>query len=193
MIAALGVGAAGLGGMIGGFVSGFLSLGWLMPVGVAGMVMIISGPSMLLAWLKLHRRNLGPILDANGWAVNAKARINVPFGASLTQIAALPPGAQRDLVDPFAEKKRPWKTYLVLAGIIVLAFSYYEGSLNRVLPLPLQSISVLKSWAPGDVRPAGAPLAGGTNAPAVAGAVANATPTAGTNAPAAAKKPAAEQ
>ena len=193
MIAALGVGAAGLGGMIGGFVSGFLSLGWLMPVGVAGMVMIISGPSMLLAWLKLHRRNLGPILDANGWAVNAKARINVPFGASLTQIAALPPGAQRDLVDPFAEKKRPWKTYLVLAGIIVLAFSYYEGSLNRVLPLPLQSISVLKSWAPGYVRPAGAPLAGGTNAPAVAGAVANANPTAGTNAPAAAKKPAAEQ
>ena len=28
---------------------------------------------------------LGPILDANGWAINARARINIPFGKSLTK------------------------------------------------------------------------------------------------------------
>ena len=38
---------------------------------------------MAIAWLKLRKRNLGPILDANGWAVNAKARMNVPFGGAL--------------------------------------------------------------------------------------------------------------
>ena len=120
MIAALGVGAAGIGGMVGGLLTGFLNLKGLMPLGVLAIILIISGPSMLLAWLKLRKRNLGPLLDANGWAVNAKARINVPFGASLTRIAVLPPGAQRDLVDPFAEKKRPWGLYLSILIVILL-------------------------------------------------------------------------
>jgi hypothetical protein len=121
LIAALGVGAAGLGATVGAILTGFLNLKWMMPFGVLAVVMLISGPSMLLAWLKLHRRNLGPILDANGWAVNAKAKINVPFGASLTQVATLPPGAQRNIVDPFAEKKRPWGLYLTFLFLLVLA------------------------------------------------------------------------
>ena len=56
-------------------------------------MLVISAPSMAIAWLKLRKRNLGPILDANGWAVNAKAKMNVPFGGALTGVAALPPGA----------------------------------------------------------------------------------------------------
>jgi hypothetical protein len=122
MIAALGVGAAGIGGMVGGIASGFLSMKGLMPLGILVIILLISGPSMLMAWLKLRKRNLGPILDANGWAVNAKAKINVPFGRSLTQVAALPPGAQRNLVDPYAEKKSPWPRLVVLAIILALAY-----------------------------------------------------------------------
>jgi hypothetical protein len=125
LIAALSVGAAGIGGMLGGIISGFLNLKGLMPLGVLAIIMIISGPSMLLAWLKLRKRNLGPILDANGWAVNAKAKINVPFGASLTKVATLPTGAQRDLVDPFAEKKNPWPKIIIITGIVL--FLVYEG------------------------------------------------------------------
>ena len=130
LVAALGVGAAGIGGMIGGIVSGFLNLGGLMPLGVLGIILLISGPSIVMAWLKLRRRNLGPILDANGWAVNAKAKVNVPFGASLTRVASLPAGAHRDLVDPFAEKKSPWPRIiatLVLLFLLyrLLVFSYH--------------------------------------------------------------------
>ena len=77
---------------------------------------------MIMAYLKLRRRNLGPILDANGWAVNAKAKMNVPFGGALTGVAALPPGSQRDLVDPFAEKKSPWPKVIVLVILLVLAY-----------------------------------------------------------------------
>jgi len=88
---------------------------------------------MLLAWVKIRKRNLGPLLDANGWAVNAKARINVPFGASLTRIAVLPPGAQRDLVDPFAEKKRPWGLYLSILIVILLALGWAFGKFDRIL------------------------------------------------------------
>jgi len=143
MIAALGVGAAGIGGMIGGVVTGFLNLKGLMPLGVLAIVLIISGPSMLLAWLKLRKRNLGPILDANGWAVNARAKINVPFGASLTRIASLPPGAQRDLADPFAEKKRPWGVYCPLIVLLLLVLGWALGKFDAFLPKGIKSSQVL--------------------------------------------------
>ena len=120
LIAALSVGAAGVGGMIGGIASGFLNLKGLMPLGILAIILIISGPSMVMAWLKLRKRNLGPILDANGWAVNAKAKINVPFGASLTQVAELPKGAVRDTVDPFAEKPSPWPKIIILAILLAI-------------------------------------------------------------------------
>ena len=70
--------------------------------GNRGILLVISGPSMILAWMKLRKRNLGPILDANGWAVNAKAKMNVPFGASLTGIAKLPPARRMVLTTALA-------------------------------------------------------------------------------------------
>jgi hypothetical protein len=87
---------------------------------------------VLLAWLKLRRRNLGPILDANGWAVNARARINIPFGGSLTATARLPENAERSLADPFAEKKSPWKLYiLLLIALCALVYAWRTGMLGR--------------------------------------------------------------
>ncbi|MBX9872693.1 MAG: hypothetical protein K2X75_11895, partial [Burkholderiaceae bacterium] len=59
--------------------------------------------------------------DANGWAINARAKINIPFGTSLTQLAELPAHAERALTDPYAEKKKPWGLYLVLVAVALLA------------------------------------------------------------------------
>ena len=140
----MGVGAAGIGGMVGGLLTGFLNLKALMPLGILAIILLISGPAMILAWLKLRKRNLGPILDANGWAVNAKAKINVPFGVSLTRIAVLPPGAQRDLIDPFAEKKRPWGLYFTILIIILLALGWALGKFDRVLSS--LSPQITSSW-----------------------------------------------
>ena len=162
LIAAIGVGAAGVGGMLGGLLTGFLNLRWLMPLGILAIILLISGPSMIMAWLKLRKRNLGPILDANGWAVNAKAKINVPFGASLTRTASLPAGAQRDLVDPFAEKKSPWRLYTLLAIIVLLVLMWTTGRLDGVLSSlspRLTSAWVLRGQAPtpapaSEVKPA---------------------------------------
>ncbi len=155
LIAALGVGAAGLGGMVGGMLTGFLNLKGLMPLGVLAIILIISGPAMVLAWLKLRKRNLGPILDANGWAINAKAKINVPFGASLTGLATLPPGARRDLAaDPFAEKKRPWGLYCVLLVILLLALGWTWGKFDGILSS--LSPKVTSSWVIHNKLPEGA-------------------------------------
>jgi hypothetical protein len=115
---------------------------WEIPLAVLGILVAISMPSVIMAWLKLRKRNLGPILDANGWAVNTQAKINVPFGASLTKIATLPPGSQRDLVDPFAEKKKPWGLYLALLIIVVLGASWYFGKLDKHVPYKLRTTTV---------------------------------------------------
>ncbi len=97
-----------------------------MPLALIGVVALFSGPSILFAFMKLRQRNPGWILDANGWAVNSRAKINIPFGTSLTHLAKLPEGAERALSDPYAEKEPPWKLYLALgfiaAGLIGLWF-----------------------------------------------------------------------
>jgi hypothetical protein len=142
---------------------------WEIPLVIVIIVIGISMPSVIMAWLQLRKRNLGPILDANGWAVNAKAKMNVPFGASLTQIATLPPGSQRDLVDPFAEKKSPWpKIILALIILLVLVYGWwYFGKLDKNLPPKLKTTSVFGTNAWAYVPPTNAvPPAVSTNAPA---------------------------
>jgi hypothetical protein len=78
---------------------------------------------MLIAWLKLGKRNLGPILDANGWAVNARAKLNVPFGASLTGVAKLPPGHQLSVEDRFGERRSPWPRLAMFLVVLGFLFS----------------------------------------------------------------------
>jgi len=98
----------------------------------------------------------------------------VPFGKSLTQVATLPVGSQRDLFDPFADKKSPWpKIIIVLVVLAVILACWYYGKLDKVLPAKITSTSVL-----GTNAPAYAPPQPGTNAvpPAVSTNLPAATP-----------------
>jgi hypothetical protein len=164
IFAAIGLAIGAIGGAFAGLLGVFGKLAWWqMPLAILGILLLISGPSMILAWLKLRQRNLGPILDANGWAVNARAKINLPFGASLTGIAKLPPNSKRNLSDPFAEKKsgRNWLiTFLVL--IAAVAGLWYFGVLNKYFPnLPqspyLQNQEQTPTTPPPDAPPAAEP------------------------------------
>lgn len=148
VVAALGVAVGGITAALGMLLQTFFGLGIWMPLGIVGLMLVISGPSMLIAWLKLRQRNVGPMLDANGWAVNANARVNVPFGASLTRLAVLPKGSTLDAVDPFAEKKRPWALYGVLVLLLVLGLCWVSGNLDGALPASLQRDTVLGSGRP---------------------------------------------
>ena len=128
IFAAIGLAVGALGTAAAAVVTGLLALKWWqLPLAVAGLLLLISGPAVIVAWFKLRSRNLGPILDANGWAVNARARINIPFGTSLTQVATLPEGAERALTDPYAEKERPWKTYAVIAIVVFIALAWWTS------------------------------------------------------------------
>ena len=76
---------------------------WAIPALVVCILLAISGPSMVLAWMKLRKRNLAPLLNANGWAVNADAIVSVLFGNTLTEQAQYP---LVKLQDPHAKIKK---------------------------------------------------------------------------------------
>jgi len=125
-VAALGVAFGALAtatAAIAGYGSGLMQLPfWQLCIAVGVLLLVISGPSVLIAWLKLRQRNLGPILDANGWAVNARARLNVPFGARLTGVAALPRGAKVAVGDRFGQRPAAWPK--LAATAIIVGFFY---------------------------------------------------------------------
>jgi hypothetical protein len=137
-VAAIGVAVGGIGAMVTGILGAFLGLGMWMPLGLLGIVLLISGPSVLLAFLKLRHRNLGPILDANGWAINGRARITVPFGGALTSVARLPEGAERVLDDPYSDEGRPWWVYVLVVALLlgVAAAVAVAAGVELTLPMP---------------------------------------------------------
>ena len=124
IFAAIGLAIGAIGGALAAL-GGFVTAKWYNVILlIAAVVIFISGPSMLLAWLKLRKRNLGPVLNANGWAINSNVKINTAFGATLTSMAKYPKIVAKD---PFAEKKMAWWKkcliwLVVLAAVFVLGF-----------------------------------------------------------------------
>jgi hypothetical protein len=147
-VAAIGVAVGGVATFFSSVLATFFGLGMWMPVGVIGLLLAISGPSMLIAFLKLRQRNIGPILDANGWAVNAFARMNVPFGAALTKTAELPKNAVRLLDDPFAEKAPHYRRWVILALVVLIAVLWGMGKLDWLLPTQAQCATLLHRAVP---------------------------------------------
>lgn len=135
IFAALSLAIGAIGSVIISALAGFFELKWWqMPLALVGMILCISLPSMVLAWLKLRKRDLAPVLDANGWAINARLTINIIFGKTLTHLAMLPDNARVNLTDPFSKKKRPIVPALIIF-LIVLAIAAYAlwfyGYLNE--------------------------------------------------------------
>jgi len=135
-VAAMGVALGAIGTAFAYVLGLFRGLAiWQLPLIILGIILLISVPSVVLAYVKLRKRNLGPILDANGWAVNAKAKINVPFGAALTGVAKLPEGAQRDLIDPYAESNKGRNRTIVLVVLTaLLGTMWYFGCIEHYAP-----------------------------------------------------------
>ncbi len=94
IFAAIGMAIGYLGSFLTDLAKGVDSLSdkgwWAIPLAIISLLLVISGPSMVLAWMKLRKRNLAPLLNANGWAINADAVVNVLFGNTLTEQAQYP-------------------------------------------------------------------------------------------------------
>lgn len=119
-----------------------------LPLMTLGLLLVISGPSCFIAWTKLRKRNLGPVLNANGWAINSKVLVNVVFGGKLTSIAKYP---KLRLADPYKQKSTAWKIWLPIVIILLLiaafAVLYFCGCLDFIFCGCLDFISAFRQPA----------------------------------------------
>jgi hypothetical protein len=122
LITGIGVAIGSIGTFLATVFAKFVELpGWQLPLIVLALILVISLPSMFIAALKLRQRTLGPILEGNGWAINGRVRITIPFGAALTRLAELPPGARRSEEDPYGDGDEVLgRAARLLVAIIVL-------------------------------------------------------------------------
>ena len=121
IFAAFGMALGALGTALTSIFGGILAMPWWKTlVVIAAILLVISGPAMIMAWMKLRRRNIAPLLNANGWAVNAASKISIPFGETLTDAAKYP---KMKLKDPYAKAgMAPWKAWLItIAALVVVA------------------------------------------------------------------------
>lgn len=150
IFAALGMALGMIGSFFVSLAKGFVALKWWQGIlAIIAILLLISGPSMIMAWLKLRRRNIAPLLNANGWAVNASSTISIPFGATLTDQAKFP---KLNLQDPYAKKGVPaWKKWLysILFVIVVVVVLWLCNLLNWAkLPSPLPCFNKVTTEAP---------------------------------------------
>ena len=138
IFAAVGMALGIIAAALAAIVSGIAKLPWWgVLVVIAGIMLLISGPSCLIAWFKLRRRNLGPVLNANGWAINSGAKVNIPFGRTLTSVAKYP---KLNLDDPYKPKTPLWRKILcwfIFLAVIAFGVLFFTGNLKCIgLPFP---------------------------------------------------------
>ena len=142
IFAAIGMAVGMIGTALASIFKGLFALSWWQLIILfVGIILVISGPAMVMAWMKLRRRNIAPLLNANGWAINATSKISIPFGETLTEIAKYP---KMKLDDPFAKKGlKTWQKWcltilmliVVIAGLwIANVFSNINEKLGSPLP-----------------------------------------------------------
>jgi len=139
IFAALGMAVGMIGTALTSIFKGIFALKWWQLIAAfVGIMLVISGPAMVMAWLKLRRRNIAPLLNANGWAVNAASKISIPFGETLTDIAKFP---KLKLKDPYAKKGlAPWKKWcisLLTLAVVIVALWLVNLLSWAKLPSPL--------------------------------------------------------
>jgi len=119
IFAAVGMAIGLIGAALAGVIAALKGITWWQAlIIVAVVLLLISGPSMFIAWRKLRTRDLGPVLNANGWAINAKSLVRVKFGKTLTSLAKFPKLAS---VDPAARRRKAWGWILGILAVALIA------------------------------------------------------------------------
>jgi hypothetical protein len=179
VVAAIAVGVGALGSMavaMIGYLTGLFTMPfWIICLVLLAVFIAISTPSVLMAYLKLRQRSLGPVLDSNGWAVNGRAKVSVRFGVSMTEVAHLPKGARVTAKDKYADPVNPWPRLILV--VVVIAFLYslinwfgvFHALTGGMIGDPASTVEVMPAAEPTeDAAPAATPAADPKAAPAAA-------------------------
>ena len=91
LLAGGGIALAALGSSAAFVVKTFASLTWQSTLaGVLAAVAAVAVPASLVAHLKLRRRDLSAILEASGWAINARMRLTRRQADYFTCVPGIP-------------------------------------------------------------------------------------------------------
>ena len=130
IFAAIGMALGFIGSALASLLKGAFALGfWKVLLVILALMLVISGPAMFIAWRKLRRRDLGPLLNANGWAINAKSLVSVKFGSKLTSLAKYP---KLTAVDKKARRRARIRRCLLILLLLLLsagAFLFFTDRL----------------------------------------------------------------
>ena len=136
-IAVITIAVTAVAGLLVGIFAFLKSLSWWQwLILIAAVMLIISLPSVFIAWRKLRRRDLGPVLNANGWAMNAASLVSIKFGKTLTSLAQYPKLAD---VDPEARKKTARRRFWCWLCVVLILACLALWLCNILLPLGLRS------------------------------------------------------
>jgi len=127
-----GVGVAALGSSFA-FITNMLSKvsPWSIMAVIAGVLLLIGGPVVIAAAVKLHRRNLGVFIEACGWSINAPMRLTRSMGLLFTCEPELPADVSRRRfeltrlllkqheISGHPHRKTFWVLAVLLAGLVL--------------------------------------------------------------------------
>lgn len=131
IFAAIGLALGAIGAALAALGTAFLALAWWqMPLALLGVLVLISAPSVVITAMKLRRRSLGPILDANSWAINAHTKINIALGKAYTSMPSKPKGSKLVGRDPYGEGCGKTRG-IVVALLVLLAVGIVAGVLLK--------------------------------------------------------------
>ncbi len=99
---------------------------WKTGLAIVGLILVVSIPSVILTWFRLRARDLAPILNASGWAVNRRIGLTPSLGRFFTRQASYL-GRRFVAPPPMAQMPR-WPKWValgvLLAGLIAAGWWY---------------------------------------------------------------------
>lgn len=142
--ATAGIALAALGSAIAFIISALAKITFLDAVlaiaSIIGLIALLAG---FLGWLKLRLRNMGPVFEANGWAVNPRMKVNGPLARIFTRHPGLPKGHVKDVsvslaVSALEDDEEPegfsWPRFFLLLAIgIAVAYAVAVAAYPELL------------------------------------------------------------
>ncbi|MCF0176447.1 MAG: hypothetical protein HUJ94_06395 [Bacteroidales bacterium] len=151
IFAAIGMAVGFIAQALVSFANGVTSHWYVLPLLVIAVIVLVSGPSMFLAWLKLRKRNLAPVLNSNGWAVNSHLLVNTRFGSTLTNLVSFPVVKAKD---PYEKPGKGLRTTIWILVLLcgIFAALFFTDSLRCVgLPFHKEDVEeVIEEPAPAE-------------------------------------------
>lgn len=124
LLAGGGIAIAALGSSVVFIIKTIADLGWMVMLGgLIGAFLAVMLPAVIVAFLKLQRRDLSSMLEGAGWGLNSRMRLTRRQSLTFTRRPAYPPGSK-------GIPHRSWWVWLILIpalGAVLYLLLRYKG------------------------------------------------------------------